>query len=103
VTAEVQARVTARALVTIFLLARSYDSIGKSSTPDLKINHPLIPGGAKCAEISRIRVAFFDSPVPIGRRKQSDPGCVASIAFWNERDTIALSGEEMATNFTQAQ
>ena len=67
-------------------------------TPDVKINHPLISGGAKCAEVSRIREAPFDSPVPISRSKQSAPACVASVALRNERETIALSSAEMVTN-----
>jgi hypothetical protein len=67
-------------------------------TPNVKINQPLVPGGAKCAEVSRIREASFDSPVPISRRKQSAPACVASIALRNERDTIALRSAEMVTN-----
>ena len=67
-------------------------------TPDVKINQLLIPSGAKCAEVSRVREASFDSPVPISRSKQSAPARVASVALRNEKDTIALSSAEMVTN-----
>ena len=70
----------------------------RKPTPNVKINQPLVPGGAKCAEVPRIREASFDSPVPISRRKQSAPACVASVALRNERDTIALRSAEMVTN-----
>ena len=70
----------------------------RKPTPNVKINQPLVPGGAKCTEIPRIREASFDSPVPISRRKQSAPACVASVALRNERDTVALRSAEMVTN-----